>query len=123
MVPHQARCSVGVAVGLVTTTAATKGPLAQAERFADRAASSTVPRSGIEAVSQGQLRAVPGRLVGEQGPEQRPGAVGYRTSETGANQSRVAQLLEDQVTVGLGQSARVWMREGMPNLAESSGAP
>src|SRR5690606_27952540 len=40
---RQARCSIGVAVGLVTATAATKDSLAEAERFANHPAPSTAP--------------------------------------------------------------------------------
>src|SRR5690606_9922353 len=48
---RQARCSIDVAVGLVTATAATKDSLAEAERFANHPAPSTAPRAGIEPVS------------------------------------------------------------------------
>jgi hypothetical protein len=103
----------------LTTTAAAKDSLAQAERFADRAAPSTAPGAGIKPVSDCQLSSIPSRLVGEQVTKQRPGAVGDGTSEVGSNQSRNAQVLDDQVTVGLGQLARVSVDKIMTNIADT----
>ena len=107
----QAHGSVLVAVGLVTTTAAVKGALPEVEPLADGPARAAAACAGVEAVGYGERCAVPLRFVGELCSEQRPGAVRDGAGESGFDEPRDTQLLDDQVAVGLGQSARLAMGE------------
>ncbi len=107
--------SVGVAVGLVTATAAVKRTFGQRELLFEEVARTAATRARKETVCDRDRSSEPRGFVREHAGKHRPRAVGQRARQPRPHQSRRAQIFEDQVTVGLGQSARFPVHEVFPH--------